>query len=371
MVTRTKIPLRNIWLLFLYAADLVQFRDRFEREVEAARDLPDLLGRLLAQVAEERVRRNLSRGYQVRTAVLSRVRGRIDMLATESEEYMKRGQVVCRFEEYSMDTPRNRLVRAALEHLAARVDDDETGHRCRSLAASFSRMQVAGTRPSRTELATDQIGRNETADKLMVALATMVFDCIIPSEEDGGTFVPEENATVHLVRKLFERAIGNALRLELEPKGWRIYQGRRLSWPIQRSSDGIASIMPSMQTDIELNHPQSGRRIVIDTKYTDIHTSSRYRESIISNGHLYQLYSYLRTQEHKADPSSFCAEGMLLHPLIGLSVNETTHIQGHDIHFKTIDLTTDSVDFEQSIKSIPQGIAPATATANSRGGARL
>lgn len=31
----TSIPLRNIWLLFLYAADLVQFKDSSKVEVES------------------------------------------------------------------------------------------------------------------------------------------------------------------------------------------------------------------------------------------------------------------------------------------------------------------------------------------------
>lgn len=34
-----RIPLRNIWVLFLYTANLVQFRDRFDHQVEVARDL--------------------------------------------------------------------------------------------------------------------------------------------------------------------------------------------------------------------------------------------------------------------------------------------------------------------------------------------
>jgi 5-methylcytosine-specific restriction enzyme subunit McrC len=53
------IPLRNIWLLFLYAADLVQFQGRFDHQVETPRDLPDLVARLLVNVVEERLRRNL------------------------------------------------------------------------------------------------------------------------------------------------------------------------------------------------------------------------------------------------------------------------------------------------------------------------
>ena len=59
-----EIPLRNIWILFLYAADLVQLRGRFDRDIEEARDLPDLIARLMAHVVEDRMRRNLSRGYR-------------------------------------------------------------------------------------------------------------------------------------------------------------------------------------------------------------------------------------------------------------------------------------------------------------------
>lgn len=59
------IPLRNIWLLFLYAADLVQFKDATKVEAENARNLPELLARLLTKVVQQRLRRNLSRGYPI------------------------------------------------------------------------------------------------------------------------------------------------------------------------------------------------------------------------------------------------------------------------------------------------------------------
>ena len=95
------IPLRNIWLLFLYAADLVQFKDATKVEAENARNLPELLARLLTKVVQQRLRRNLSRGYQPRHAVLSRVRGRIDVLATVSGQLLEQGRVACRFEEHT------------------------------------------------------------------------------------------------------------------------------------------------------------------------------------------------------------------------------------------------------------------------------
>lgn len=344
------IPLRNIWLLFLYAADLVQFRDRFDHEVELARDLPDLVARLLSKIVEERLRRNLSRGYRPRTAVLSRVRGRIDMLETSSRRLLDRGVVACRFEEHSMNTPRNRLVRAALERLASRVPNDLVAHRCRELAGDFTRMGVTGARPSWGEISSDQIGRNETADRMMVALARMVFEVVIPSEEVGHSTGPTPDVTENLIRRLFEKAMGNALRLELEPLGWSVATGRRLNWPVTAQSPGLTQILPGMQTDILLSHPATGRRIVIDTKFAAIFTSSTYRTEILKSGYLYQLYAYLRTQERADDLASWTAEGMLLHPQTGGSVDEVMEIQGHLMRFKTIDLSAPVRHFEASLR---------------------
>ena len=344
------IPVRNIWILFLYAADLVQFRDKYERDVEDARDLPDLIGRLLVHVVEDRMRKNLSRGYRSKSAVLQRVRGRIDMLATETAQLMDRGQVACRFEEHVMDTPRNRLVRTALERLAARVQNIETAHRCRKLAADFARLGVSGMRPSRAQLATDQIGRNESADRMMVALARMVFDGSIPSEIEGNALQPGDETTEHLIRRLFERAVGNACRIQLEPKGWHVAQGRRISWPVSDASSGLYGILPGMQTDIELNHTQSGRRVVIDTKFTKIFTSSNYRSEVLRSGYLYQMYSYLRTQEKESDAPSLSAKGILLHPQTGGYVNEMMMVQGHEISFRTIDLTASASIFERQLR---------------------
>lgn len=348
----TAIPLRNIWLLFLYAADLVQFKGRFDHQVEAARDLPDLVARLLSHVVEERLRRNLSRGYRSQAATLSRVRGRIDLLETTTRQLMDRGRVACRFEEHTMDTPRNRLVRAALERLTASVADDMVAHRCRQVVGNLTRIGVVGLRPSWAEVASDQIGRNETADRFMVELARMVFDTTIPTEEAGRVSGTLPDGTDHLIRRLFERAVGNALRFELKPKGWSVTQGKRLYWPTTAESSGIAAILPGMQTDIELNHTATGRRMVIDTKFTAIFTASTYRDKILKSGHLYQLYTYLRSQERPNDPASLTAEGMLLHPQTGGAVDEVMIIQGHQMRFKTVDLTVDPGAFERNLQNL-------------------
>ena len=85
-----RIPVRNIWFLFLYASDLARFKGQFGAEVENSPDLPTLIARLLCFSVERRLCRNLSRGYEQRDPVLTRARGRIDVLRTFSGDLLRR-----------------------------------------------------------------------------------------------------------------------------------------------------------------------------------------------------------------------------------------------------------------------------------------
>lgn len=122
-----QIPVRNVWFLFLYAHDLARFQGRFDAEVEDSPDFKCLIARLLCHVVEIRLRRNLSYGYRPRAETLKRVRGRIDLLKTMSRDLFRRGEVACRFEELTIDTKRNRFVRAALAALGKSIDDQALG----------------------------------------------------------------------------------------------------------------------------------------------------------------------------------------------------------------------------------------------------
>ena len=136
-------------------------------------DLPDLVAEILAHAVEVRQRRRLNLGYRSRDAVLNRVRGRIDVLNTERHRLLDRGLVACRFDELTIDTPRNRFVRSALETISRIVQREDVSHRCRSLASGMKAMGVSGDAPTRAQMSTDRFGRNDADDRLMVAAAKL------------------------------------------------------------------------------------------------------------------------------------------------------------------------------------------------------
>lgn len=350
------IPVRNLWLLMLYASRLYAsgfFRQLDHREKcgveENPDDIPDLVAEVLAHAVERRLMRNLSFGYRPRNAVLGRVRGRIDLLNTERHQLLARGKVACRFEDLIVNTPRNRFVRAALEVISRIVSLPELAHRCRALAGSLKRCGVTGEKPSRAELSVDRFGHHDADDQHMVAAAQIAFDLALPTEASGSKLLHLPDREIEWIRHLYEKAVAGFYKVVLSPAGWRTNAGKTLHWPIEKKTYGIDALLPSMITDVVLDHHGIGQRIVIDTKFNSIITQGRYREALRS-GYIYQMYAYLRSQDDDGDPLSLHASGLLLHPSIGEKmVDETVVIQGHAIRFATVDLAATAAEIRNQL----------------------
>lgn len=336
----------------LYASELTRVRGAFDAIVDTdIHDIPDLIARLLVNAVERRLRRNFTRGYYHREKALTRVRGRIDILTTEARQLLSKGEVFCRHEELTVDTPRNRLVRAALELMARLVQSHDLTRQCRALAATLGRAGVSGSRPSRAELALDQIGRNDAGDRFMVALARLAFDLALPTETAGTTALISPDREEAWVRRLFEKAVLGFARIELEPLGWSVRGGMTLEWQSSSVSAGVATILPRMVTDIVLDGPHADRRLIIDTKFTSVLGFGRFGDSRLKSGYLYQMYAYLRSQEGR-DCRWDTAAGLLLHPAIGSRLHEHVMIQGHPITFATVDLGGSSTAIRNELKRI-------------------
>jgi len=337
----------------LYASDLFRELEQAKRAVEEnPDDIPDLIAEMMCCCVERRIQRNLSYGYQSREAVLSRLRGRIDLLNTERRRLLERGKVACRFDEFTIDTPRNRFVRSALEEIAKIVLRPDLAHRCRFLAASLRRMGVLGERPGRHEISLNRFGRHDQDDQPMVAAARLAFELALPTETAGERHLSLPDREIAWIRKLYEKGIAGFYRVALTPQGWRVGAGKTLNWPVTRKSPGLDKILPSMRTDIILDHFAQGRRIVIDTKFNAVLTPGWHREKTLRSGYLYQMYAYLRSQEGDGDPLSENAAGLLLHPAVEETLNESVMIQNHEIRFATVDLAATALEIREQLLQI-------------------
>ena len=231
------------------------------------------------------------------------------------------------------------------------VKSDELRQRCRALTSSLANVGVGSGRPSRAELALDQIGRNDSSDRFMVALARLAFDLALPTENSGSTALVEPEREEVWVRHLFEKAVLGFARVELEPLGWSVRGSIPLNWQVSSASEGLAGILPGMVTDIVLDPPDGGRRVVIDTKFSSILTKGRSGTAALKSGYLYQMYAYIRSQEGR-DSLWEEAAGLFLHPAINGHIHERVVIQNHSITFATVDLGGSAAAIRNELREI-------------------
>lgn len=365
------IPVRNIWLLMLYASNLYRELPSSKRYgvEENPDDIPDLVAEILTYAVQNRIRHNLTHEFRSNRADLTRVRGRIDVLRTERRSLLRQGRVACSFDELTTDTPRNRLVKAALNKLRGDLlGKKELGRRCRSLAGALDRAGVgdetsAGIH-SRNLRCTVLASRTNVEDRLMLAAAELAFSLSLPTEDPGRSHLSAPGRDEVWARNLFEKAVGGFYSTVLAPRRWSVNTGQQIEWPVQpeTKTPRIDDILPRMKTDIVLESPPSDQngerhRLVIDTKFTEVLKPGYYRSRTLTSGYIYQIYAYLKSQERDDDPGSLNSSGLLLHPAVGEDVDESVVIQGHRIRFATVDLAADSTAIRARLIDLANDIA--------------
>lgn len=334
-----QIPMRNIWLLLFYASDLYRHLGSNKIDVEdSPEQIANLVAEVLCHLIEERLVRNLSCGYSRKEAEVSRVRGRINVLVTERHRLLDKGKICCRFDELTIDTPRNRYVLAALGRLPKIGIKSSLANKCGSLALKLSSLGVSKVMPSGYSYQTERFGRHDLSDQKMVAAAELAFSLALPTESDGLFHLTTPNKEITWLRKLFEKAVAGFYSVTLDKSEWVVAPSKQFNWQVSEKSAGIDDILPRMETDIIIDQRLRNERLIIDTKFNSLTKRGRYREETLRSGYLYQMYAYLRSQEDEKKLLSLTSSGMLLHPAIDDEVAEMVKIQGHAIWFCTVNL---------------------------------
>ena len=154
------------------------------------------------------------------------------------------------------------------------------------------------------------------------------------------------------MRRLYEKAIGGFYRLHLDSRQWLVHTGMPLHWPIEQATSGAEPVFPSMRTDIVIDRRDRPQRLVIDTKFTGVLKRGWYRDQTLKSDYIYQLYAYLRSQVDSGNPWTQHASGLLLHPAINGSFNESVVIQGHKMQFTTVDMAGSHAEIKERLLSL-------------------
>ncbi|MBU3750796.1 MAG: 5-methylcytosine-specific restriction system specificity protein McrC [Mycobacterium sp.] len=334
----------------LYASKLYASSDAIRGAGAEQRpdELPDLVAEILAHAVEHRLKRNLSQDYIRRHEPLTRVRGRIDILQTETRQLLSQGRVSCRYTELAVDNPRNRLILAGLATGGSLARNAQLAHRCRQLAGLMRQLGVRATQIAGSESAGIALGRNDVADADAVNAARLLLAMDIPNEETGSRHRLAAGRDAEELRRIYEAAVGGLLRVAL-PAPWRVRGGAQHRWPVGEHSAGAMALLPIMRTDVIVETTE--RRIIIETKFADALTSSQFGDPKLSPKHVFQLFGYVQSQDGR-DHVSASAEGVLLYPVVGQHIDEFAVIGSHRYRFLTVDLSGSAQSIREQILAV-------------------
>lgn len=360
MNSKYGIPIRNVWLLMLYASELFASVEHKTRQTDkecTPDDLPNIIAEILVYFVRERLLRGLTQNYLSQEADLPRVRGRIDVLRTTGHQLLDRGIVACRFHEPTLNTPRNRLIKAALDR-GAYLASGNVAKKCRDYAALMFRLGVVGGLPDRNILSKEVHTINNQGDRQALAAAKLLLDMSMPDCRTGKEHLIHPEASEGWLRELFEKAIRGFFRVTAA-EFWNVEKTNKSQhWPVQVGAEELVPYLPRMELDTVLISKDRHQKIVIDTKFTSLLKTGWYRTESLSSAYIYQMYAYLRTQEEESFADRH-ATGILLHPAIDKPQRFSCEMQGHKFIFAAVNLNAPAQDIRAELLSLlPDSLPP-------------
>ena len=363
-----KIPVRNWWHMLLYAWDLVEFKDRFDTEIENAPDLRALLTKILVFLMKHQVRRGLRGDYVERSEELRGVRGRIDFGETLRGMSMYRGRLHCEFEEFTLNVPRNQIIRSTLNDSLNRgfteVEEDRPkyGNLVSDVEALLRMLyEIDRVRVTRRLISSELrlLGRNEREYKLMLKICEMLQDPSMPQSDTASDLeVVDWLRRKEDENKIFELFVANFYKFHLDNSEWKVDYHKQLSWKanVQETTGDLK--IPGMETDIWLTHLPSNRYTILDTKFYQSPFDQRHDARRVKSDHIYQLYAYLTQSRRSGETHK--PTGVLLYgqPYAGPG-HLRTRIDGYPFFVQTLNLnqkwTSVEKDLMDTFKTVATG----------------
>jgi 5-methylcytosine-specific restriction enzyme subunit McrC len=347
-----KIPIRNLYYLFLYAwARFPGGGPIGEVGIDESPDLPSLFSKLLAAGTRRVFRRGLDRGYKTFTHELVGPRGRLRLDRIIKEATQLRGTAICDFDELTHDVLHNQILKSTLKSLAGCVDvDPSTRHDLRSLARLF--YDVEDIRLSAIHFRQVVVSRSNREYIFLMRLCEFVYWSLMPDEQGAQTKFQRILDDEIRMSAVFEDFLRNFF--QLHHKEYHV----KSEWPTWHVSDATEhdlALLPRMMTDITLRQPDHS--IIVDAKfYKNALAPGPHGEKVRSQ-HLYQLITYL--QHERVYHEGRGLSGMLIYPDVGRSLRLRYRLLGIPALVATVDLSKEWRNIEAELHALLSDCASA------------
>ena len=335
------IVISNIYHMLAYAFRSLNVGDTSHMGNEDFENLNELFAEIICRGMRKQVKRGLPHGYVRQSENLANLRGKIDIQCSVSEMTMTKHQLVCEFDDFSVNTPSNRLIKCAISQLLQKNDVSLTRKQC----LKFLRSSLNNVDDVRYIRIPHQ--RKGSAEyTMLVNICQFMLDGMLM--HTGGGYVMREWLSDEAMSSLYERFL-----LEYYKRHYPLLKARksRISWDMTSFSPH----MPKMESDVYLTF--GGKTLIIDAKFYSRTMTEYFGKKTYHSQNLYQIYTYVKNADKMKDGS---VEGMLLYARTDEDVtpdNEGIIIGGNIFSVKTLDLSQNFIAIRSQLDKVAARLA--------------
>lgn len=336
------IRIQNIYYMLAYAFQVLNEQGYRNIATEDFDNTAELCAAILVRGISTQIKRGLGKEYIPRTETLSSLRGKIDIAESIKTQALLRKQLVCSYDEFSVNSYMNRIIKSTV--LLLLREDITKGRKkeLRKLLVFFDDVDTIDLYSVNWNM---QYNRNNQTYRMLISICYLVVKGLLQTQFDGTTklmnFLDEQR-----MHRLYEKFILEYYRKEYPQITANASQ---IPWKLD---DDMSAMLPVMQSDIMLSYGE--KTLIIDAKYYSHTTQIQYDKHTLHSGNLYQIFTYVKNKEAELADRPHEVSGMLLYAKTDEDVypENEYRMSGNRIEVRTLNLDRDFSQIKAQLDEI-------------------
>jgi len=309
---------------------------------EQFNNVAELCAAILSKGVLVQLKRGLGREYIEQTESTSSPRGRIEISESVKTRSMLRKQLICSYDDFSVNSYLNRIIKTTMEILLHADISKARKKELRRLLVYFGDVELLDVHTINWRV---QYNRNNQTYRMLISVCYLVIKGLLQTNSDGTTrlmdFLDEQRMC-----RLYEKFILEYYRREFPQISASPSQ---IPWAVD---DGMRAMLPVMQSDIMLEY--ENKVLIIDAKYYSHTTQAQYDTHTLHSNNMYQIYTYVKNKDADFEDRPHTVSGMLLYA----KTNETIQpdnaylMSGNKVSVKTLDLNCEFAQIAAQLNAI-------------------
>lgn len=341
------IRIQNIYYMLAYAFQVLQEQGYKDVATEDFENTAELLSAILCRGVSVQIKRGLCRQYITNEEPLGSPRGKIEIGESIKTQAIRKKQLVCSYDEFSVDAYTNRIIKTTMMLLLRTNIAKARKKELRKLLIYFDGVSVLDIHTINWDI---QYDRNNQTYRMIIEICYLVIKGLLQTTADGSTRIMDY-ADEQTMAKLYEKFIlGYFQREHPEIKAY----SPQIAWQV---TDGYRTLLPTMQSDIVISNRKTKKTLIIDAKYYshNMQMKAPYMTQTLHSGNLYQIFTYVKNWSAAPDET---ISGMLLYARTddGIQPDNDYQMSGNPISVKTLDMDSDFIEIAAQLDAIAERI---------------